>query len=78
MKIKVGVKRGAKRAAKAAVALGLVAGAGVASAAGVADLSSSIDFSGVTATLTTYFTAAVGVGLLIKGGTVIAKKLGWS
>ncbi|MDD2767380.1 MAG: hypothetical protein PHT19_01520 [Methylococcus sp.] len=72
------MKRGAKLAAKAAFVLAVATGAGAASAAGVGDLSSAIDFSGVTSTLTTYFTAAVGVGLLIKGGTVIAKKLGWS
>jgi hypothetical protein len=67
-----------KRARQVLAGSALLAMAGASQAAGLADLTASVDLSAISTAMTVVFSGMITVGIFLKGGQVIAKKLGWN
>lgn len=50
---------------------------GSSSAGTLADLTATVDLSAISTAMTVVFAGMITVGIFLKGGEVIARKLGW-
>jgi len=46
-------------------------------AVGLADLTATVDLSAISTAMTVVFSGMITVGIFLKGGQIISKKLGW-
>jgi len=46
-------------------------------ALGLADLTATVDLSAISTAMTVVFSGMITVGIFMKGGAIISKKLGW-